>query len=121
MSIWHLTFQAGGRPVAISRDNGAPEQPPPGLARYVELAHGPWTAGPATDPLGTEYVEWPRFCVWREQSGCPGTMSYVEHVRRPVVYEPTGQITHPAGWQCDTCDAEEVGGVTVLVREWEDE
>ena len=121
MSIWHLTFQAGARPTAISRDNGASEAPPPGLVRYVELAHGPWTLEAATDPLGTEVVEWPRLCVWRQVNGCPGTMLYVQQVRRPIVLETTGQITHPAGWQCDTCDGEEVGGLSVLMREWEGE
>lgn len=121
MSIWHLTFQGDALPIAISRDDGPPEAPPPGLIRYVELAYGQWTLDAATVPLGTEFVEWPRLCVWREVNGCSGTMHYVHEVRRPVMLEATGESTHPAGWQCDTCGGEEVGGFSVLMRDWEDE
>jgi hypothetical protein len=52
MSTWLLTFQEDGLPIAVRRDDGVSERPPPGLVGYVELAHGAWTLEPATKPLG---------------------------------------------------------------------
>ena len=120
MSIWLLTLQAGGLPVALSREDGALALPPLGLMQYIELAHGPWTLEQATRPLGIEAVEWPRSCVWRSITGCAGSMLFVPRVNQPVVIEGTGQSTNPSGWQCDTCGGEEVGGFSVLMREWHD-
>lgn len=106
--MWHLTFQLDGLPISVRRADELPEDPPPGLIRYVELAHGAWTTVPATAPIGTEGVEWPRPCVWKDVIGCRGSMAYVEHVTKPVIW--LGEKTYPAGWQCDSCANEEVGG-----------
>ena len=120
MSMWLLTFQDDGLPIAVGRNDGVKEVPPPGLVRYIELARGAWTLEPATKPLGVEGVEWPKPCVWRAVTGCAGAMLYVEHVKKPIILAKTGEITYPAGWQCDTCGSEEVDGFSTLTREWRD-
>ena len=120
MSMWHLTFQDDGLPIAVSRADGSKEVPPPGLVRYIELARGAWTLEPATKPLGLEGVEWPKPCVWTAVTGCAGTMSYVEHVKQPIVMAETGEITHPPGWQCDTCGSDDVNGFSTLSWEWQE-
>jgi len=113
MPEWHLIFQRDGLPISLGRDDGTHEVPPPGLTKYVELAHGAWTLEPATAPAWMSGVEWPRPCVWRESHGCLGAMVYVEHSRSPVTMAQTGEILHPACWQCDTCGNEEVDGFSV--------
>jgi hypothetical protein len=117
MTMWNLVFQKGDLPTSIGREDGLLEDPPAGLIRYVELAHGAWTTSPATQPSGMEGVEWPTPCVWREVTGCGGAMVYVEHVAQSVILAATGERTHPAGWQCETCGRESVGGFSVLTAE----
>ena len=114
---WHLVFQKGDLPISVRRADGQPQEPPAGLIRYVELAHGRWTTSAATQPLGIEGVEWPRPCVWREVTGCEGAMAYVEHVKTPVITGATGEVSHPSGWQCEVCGNEEIGGISVLTTE----
>jgi hypothetical protein len=46
-------------------------------------------------------------------------MVYVEHVKKPIIM--AGEIAHPAGWQCETCGAEEINGFSSLVTEWREE
>lgn len=121
MTRWHLTFQNDGLPVAVSRDDGSREMPPPGVVRYIELAHGAWTLEPATKPLAIEVVEWPKPCVVGLWTRCPGTMSYVEHVKDSTFMSETGQTVNPPGWRCDTCGFEESGGLgAIVVAEWEE-
>ena len=100
------------------RADGVAEVPPAGLIRYLELEvgrGGPWTTEPAIAPLGLEAVEWPHPCVWTEVTGCPGPMVFVEYVNMTIMQDD--QPTHPAGWQCQACGNEAVGGFAVLTRE----
>ena len=113
--MWHLIFQSEGLPISVGRADGVRGEPPAGLIRYVELAHGVWTTDPATNPSGTEGVEWPKLCVWKDVIGCDGAMAYVEHVTKPVMW--LGEKTYPAGWQCDSCGNEQVGGFSCLTIE----
>jgi hypothetical protein len=103
MASWHLIHQNGDLPVSVGRDDGVSETPPAGLIRYIEMAYGAWTLEPATDPLGMEGIDWPQPCMWRDVTGCAGTLTYVEHVSAPVLMAETGETVYPAGWQCDVC------------------
>jgi len=118
MTTWHLIFQEDQLPISVGRADGVQQAPPPGLVRYIELAHGAWTLEPATKPIGMEGVEWPKPCVWTAVTGCTGAMSYVEHVKKPIVM--AGEVIHPAGWQCDSCGCEEVSGFSTLTLEWDE-
>ena len=118
MCMWLLTFQDDGLPIAVGKNDGAREIPPPGLVQYIELARGAWTIEPAAKPLGVEGGEQPKPCVWRAVTGCAGAMPYVEHVKKPIILAQIREITHPAGWQCDTCGCEEVDGFSSLTWEW---
>jgi hypothetical protein len=42
-------------------------------------------------------------------------MIFVEHVNMTVIMN--GKPAHPAGWQCQTCGNESVGGFAVLTRD----
>jgi hypothetical protein len=42
-------------------------------------------------------------------------MIFVEHVNMTVMRD--GEPTHPAGWQCQACGNESVGGSAALVQE----
>jgi hypothetical protein len=114
--MWHLIFQSGDLPISVRREDGVAEDPPPGLIRYIELSYGAWTVSPATQPQGIEGVEWPNPCVWRNVTGCQGSMVYVDHVVKQVTMA-TGEKIHPAGWQCDTCGSETVFGFSSMTIE----
>ena len=76
MITWHLIFQEDQLPISVGRADGVHRTPPPGLVRYIELAHGAWALEPATKPLGMEGVEWPKPCVGTDVTSCAGAMSY---------------------------------------------
>jgi hypothetical protein len=111
MAAWHLIFQEGDLPISVGRADGRVEEPPAGLTRYVELAHGAWSRDPAIRPLAVEAVEWPRLCHVA-RTDCHGTLHYVEHITGDQYASDTGEILHPAGWQCDRCGRAEVGGLS---------
>jgi hypothetical protein len=116
MTMWHLTFQHGKKPVSVSRADGVAEPPPAGVIRYVELEYGAWTLEPAETPVGMEGVEWPRECIFKDFLNCPGFMTYVEHVPKPVTMAQTGERVYPHGWVCDACGNQEVWGMAVADR-----
>jgi hypothetical protein len=118
MATWHFIYQRNGLPTSVVRADGVREDPPDGLIRYLELEEGrggPWTTEAATDPLAIESVEWPHPCVWADLTHCQGPMIFVEHVRMTVTQG--GVPTHPAGWQCQACGNESVGGMAVLTQD----
>jgi hypothetical protein len=103
MPRWKLVYQHDNLPLSVSREDGSTEEPPAGLIRYLEIAHGAWTMLPATRPIATGAVDWPQSCP---RTACPGPVNYVEHLSSPAFMVETGETIYPHGWKCEACGLE---------------